>query len=99
VKKHVKDDLDQSKSFSGQRLASVRAIQSLVFSFITICYSITETQGLKATDKFPALQGYANCWPIVDLIRLELKYTSGRARLKEQKDDAKAGKLLTKSSQ
>jgi hypothetical protein len=53
---------------------------------------------LQASAKYPALHAYANCWPIVDLIRLELKYTSGRARLQEQKEDAKAGKRLTKKT-
>lgn len=94
----MKEQLEPSKSYSSQPLASVRAIQTLVGIFNCHMLFDHSNAGLKASDKFPALQGYANCWPIGDLIRLELKYTSGRARLQEQKDDAKAGKLLTKSS-
>ena len=30
-------------------------------------------------EKFPELHGYANKWPVTDMVRLELKYMSGRA--------------------
>ncbi|KAF8880604.1 hypothetical protein CPB84DRAFT_1639755, partial [Gymnopilus junonius] len=33
-----------------------------------------------ACQKFPVLQDYADSWPVIDLICLDLKYTSGRAR-------------------
>jgi len=36
--------------------------------------------GLQTAEKFPELHGYVNKWPVTDMIRLELKYTSGRAR-------------------
>ena len=28
--------------------------------------------------KFPLLEQYVQCWPLTDLIRMRLKYTSGR---------------------
>lgn len=48
----------------------------------------------QTTKRFPFLQDYAGSWPIADLIRLQLKYSSGRARLEEKKADAIAGKSL-----
>ena len=28
--------------------------------------------------KFPQLENYDHCWPVTDIIRMHLKYTSGR---------------------
>lgn len=53
---------------------------------------------MKISQKFPLVRNYEGCWPVTDLIRLELKYTSGRARLDEQKRSAKAGKRLMKEA-
>ncbi|KAF8882343.1 hypothetical protein CPB84DRAFT_1770996 [Gymnopilus junonius] len=57
-----------------------------------------------ASDRFPALRNYADHWPVMDFIRLELKYTCGRARLQEDKKlvkvgKAKVGKHKTKTSE
>ncbi|KAF8221024.1 hypothetical protein L208DRAFT_1033536, partial [Tricholoma matsutake] len=35
--------------------------------------------------QFPALNSYSRGWPVIDIIRLHLKYTSGHARLQKQK--------------
>ncbi|KAH0825670.1 hypothetical protein J3R83DRAFT_11688 [Lanmaoa asiatica] len=35
----------------------------------------------EALREFPHLDDYASCWPVEDLIRMRLKYTSERARL------------------
>ena len=53
---------------------------------------------LQVTEHFPILCRYAKSWPATDLIRLQLKYTSGRARHEENKADAQAGKRLRRSS-
>jgi hypothetical protein len=42
--------------------------------------------------KFPDLEGYASCWPVTDLIRLELKYTSSRARAQCKSDEKRRKK-------
>ncbi|KAI6002529.1 hypothetical protein EDC04DRAFT_2611842 [Pisolithus marmoratus] len=34
----------------------------------------------KATDAFPNLENYSNCWPATDMIMMCLKYTSSHAR-------------------
>ncbi|KAF8530152.1 hypothetical protein BU17DRAFT_59924 [Hysterangium stoloniferum] len=36
-------------------------------------------------ENFPELDNYVNCWPVDDMIKMQLKYTSSRARLKELK--------------
>ncbi|KAF8224622.1 hypothetical protein L208DRAFT_1109239, partial [Tricholoma matsutake] len=35
--------------------------------------------------QFPALNSYSRGWPVIDIIRLHLKYTSGHAQLQKQK--------------
>ena len=35
---------------------------------------------LQAAMQFPELHDYADLWPVTDMVRLELKYTSGRAQ-------------------
>ncbi|KAI6013800.1 hypothetical protein BKA83DRAFT_4499840 [Pisolithus microcarpus] len=37
----------------------------------------------KATDAFPDLENYSDCWPATDMIMMRLKYTSSRARRQE----------------
>ncbi|KAF8881509.1 hypothetical protein CPB84DRAFT_1687214 [Gymnopilus junonius] len=44
-------------------------------SVTTICYICNVT-----TEKFSILESYANCWPVIDFVRLELKYTSRCAK-------------------
>jgi len=44
--------------------------------FLLFVLYLTESQAAK---KFPELHDYANKWPVTDMVRLELKYTSGRA--------------------
>jgi hypothetical protein len=34
--------------------------------------------------QFPELRDYADLWPVTDMVRLNLKYTSGRARLNDK---------------
>ncbi|KAF8957895.1 hypothetical protein BDZ97DRAFT_1924154 [Flammula alnicola] len=81
VKKLVVDQLEPTKNFSSQSVASLTSVRVM------------------AVQKFPALRGYAACWPVTDLVRLELKYTCGRSRLQVQKEQAKAGRRLTRSSE
>lgn len=42
----------------------------------------------QAMTRFPILHDYAQSWPLTDLIRLQLKYSSGRAR--QRRNDALA---------
>ncbi|KAF8194932.1 hypothetical protein BJ912DRAFT_923832 [Pholiota molesta] len=41
-----------------------------------------------ASEKFPDLLEYKDVWPVVDMLRLQLKYSSGRARLESIREDA-----------
>ena len=34
--------------------------------------------------QFPELHDYADLWPVTDMVRLSLKYTSGRAHLNDK---------------
>ena len=34
--------------------------------------------------QFPELHDYADLWPVTDMVRLSLKYTSGRSRLNDK---------------
>ncbi|KAI6103789.1 hypothetical protein EDD16DRAFT_1524991 [Pisolithus croceorrhizus] len=38
----------------------------------------------KAVDKFPDLKDYSNCWPVNDIIMMQLKYMSSCARQQEK---------------
>ena len=38
----------------------------------------------QAAMQFPELHDYADLWPITDMVRLNLKYTSGRAHLNDK---------------
>ena len=44
--------------------------------------------------KFPDLNDFEDCWPVLDLIQLHLKYTSSKCQKdrKAQEERAKAGK-------
>ncbi|KAI6010355.1 hypothetical protein EDC04DRAFT_2905949 [Pisolithus marmoratus] len=46
----------------------------------------------KATDAFPNLENYSNCWPATDMIMMRLKYTSSHARQQEIEMAAGTGK-------
>ncbi|KDR78696.1 hypothetical protein GALMADRAFT_137714 [Galerina marginata CBS 339.88] len=84
VKKYVTELIDKDLNTS-KSLAS----QSMA-SVVAVRNQVTE--------RFPVLRNYAQSWPATDLIRLRLKYTSGRARHTVNKADAKVGKLLRSSS-
>ncbi|KJA22207.1 hypothetical protein HYPSUDRAFT_55087 [Hypholoma sublateritium FD-334 SS-4] len=45
-------------------------------------------------ERFPVMHTYENLWPVTDLIRLRLKYTSSESRKAQDKADAKLGKVL-----
>lgn len=47
----------------------------------------------QAADRFAFLLGYENCWPVSDVIRQQLKYTSGRARLEAIKYEAENARM------
>ena len=38
------------------------------------------TVNFQAKTKFPQLENYVHCWLVTDIIRMRLKYTSGRKR-------------------
>lgn len=46
---------------------------------VCVCHEI-----LQAAMRFPELRDYADLWPVTDMVRLNLKYTSGRARLNDK---------------
>ena len=48
---------------------------SSVYELIPICNLFDQAQY-----KFTSLERYAQCWPVTDLIRMRLKYTSSRER-------------------
>jgi hypothetical protein len=39
---------------------------------------------LQAAMQFPELRDYTDLWPVTDMVRLSLKYTSGRASLNDK---------------
>ncbi|KAI6168833.1 hypothetical protein EDD17DRAFT_1502832 [Pisolithus thermaeus] len=41
-------------------------------------------KNLKVTAEFPDMDSFENCWPILDLIQMRLKYLSSRARQKRR---------------
>ena len=45
--------------------------------YVYVCH---ETR--QAAINYPELRDYADLWPVTDMVRLNLKYTSGRARLR-----------------
>ncbi|KAF8514004.1 hypothetical protein BU17DRAFT_68560 [Hysterangium stoloniferum] len=48
-------------------------------------WNVSAYNKLKTNENFPELDNYVNCWPVDDMIKMWLKYTSSRARLKELK--------------
>jgi len=46
--------------------------------------------------QFPELRNYIDLWPVTDMVRLNLKYTSGRARLNDKGSRELAKRLLHK---
>jgi hypothetical protein len=52
---------------------------SLNHTHVRVCHEITQ-----AAMQFPELRDYADLWPVTDMVRLNLKYTSGRARLNDK---------------
>ena len=48
----------------------------------------------QASDEFPELANYVGCWPVMDLVKMRLKYTSVRSRRFEEKKAA--GKIMRK---
>lgn len=78
MKKLVEDFLDTTNNFTSQDASGIRLVQYHVCHiFLVTRLYLTE---LQAAEKFPELHDYANKWPVTDMVRLELKYTSGRAR-------------------
>lgn len=43
------------------------------------------SNGSQALEKFPELERYSDCWPVMDLVKMRLKYTSVRARRAQEK--------------
>ncbi|KAI6107826.1 hypothetical protein EDD16DRAFT_1523106 [Pisolithus croceorrhizus] len=41
-------------------------------------------KNLKVTAEFPDMDSFENCWPVLDLIQMHLKYLSSRARQKRR---------------
>jgi hypothetical protein len=79
-------------------MASVIEVRNLVGHCSCDAYSLITFHPFQAAERFPILRDYAESWPATDLIRLQLKYTSGRARLEENKLDAQARRRLRRSS-
>ena len=79
-------------------MASVIKVRNLVCHSSCAPYSLIKFNTLQVRERFPILGEYAKSWPATDLIRLQLKYTSGRARLEENKSDAQARKRLRRAS-
>ncbi|KAJ3504451.1 hypothetical protein NLJ89_g7926 [Agrocybe chaxingu] len=67
------------------------------------CYSSQSLQELTlarklAIDRFPVLQNYAEAWPIIDALRLKLKYMSSRSRQQDLQAAAQIGKQMMRHS-
>lgn len=43
------------------------------------------SNGSQALEKFPELERYSDCWPVMDLVKMRLKYTSVCARRAQEK--------------
>ncbi|KAG8218107.1 hypothetical protein J3R82DRAFT_3628 [Butyriboletus roseoflavus] len=75
VYRSIKKHLDTTKCRSAQSDETIRLV-------------IQESDGLiaeqQASEAFPGLEDYFSCWPVLDLILLRLRYTSGRARLSQR---------------
>lgn len=97
MKELIKEHLNPSKSFVSQSMASVIVVRKLVCCCLCFSDNLTFIV-IQVTERFPNLRRYAQSWPATDLIRLQLKYSSGRARHEGNKADARAGKRLRKSS-
>ncbi|KIM57177.1 hypothetical protein SCLCIDRAFT_29021 [Scleroderma citrinum Foug A] len=66
---------------------------------LTKCRSLQERKAMEvirdlAITKFPDLNDFEDCWPVLDLIQLRLKYTLSKCRKDRnaQEERAKAGK-------
>ena len=71
--------LDLASAYSSQSLANIQKIQDQVCDQFT-CFFTVYLLPRQTQVKFPELEQYAQCWPVTDLIRMRLKYTSGRER-------------------
>ena len=80
-------------------MASVIEVRNLVCHCSFVAYILIKFHTLQATERFPVLCDYVKSWPVTDLIRLQLKYTSGRAHVEQSKLDAQARKRLKRSAQ
>jgi hypothetical protein len=81
VKKLIEQYLEPQKNFISQSTSGIRVVQQMVCSYrhhIHVCLEILQT-----ALQFPELRDYADLWPVMDMVRLNLKYTSGRARLND----------------
>ena len=78
AKKLIADYLDPAKNFTAQQASTIRVVQQLVIIPFT-CVPYLNTYRLQVADKFPELHEYADLWPVTDMVRLHLKYSSGRA--------------------
>jgi hypothetical protein len=76
----VAKHLDESLTFSGQKPHLILTVQDAVrgFSF----QSAATDNELQATEKFPTLEDFAGLWPLTDLVKLRLHYTSTQMRKK-----------------
>ena len=99
INKLVDEHLVTDKNFSSQSSSSIASVKALVRRILLFYkYSMLISYVYhKASEKFPKLRGYADCWPVTDSVRLKLKYTCGRSHAEARKLDAKAGKCMTRS--
>ena len=75
----VEAHLDVASAYSAQSLASLKKIQDRV-RYRILQIPIIFSTSLQTQMKFPQLENYVQCWPVTDLIRMRLKYTSARER-------------------
>lgn len=96
------DRLNVNKCYSKQNDALLRAVIDAV-SKPTPSRVFTHHVH-QALEAFPVLDDYEHCWPVTDLIKMHLKYTSVRARRAarsrdagEDKKDKKDGKAAARA--
>ncbi|KAF8187444.1 hypothetical protein BJ912DRAFT_1059794 [Pholiota molesta] len=66
-------------------------------SFTSQALRSVQTVKNLALERFPELQEYKDCWPVIDMLRMQLKYSSSRARHESIMADAETEQLRRNS--
>jgi hypothetical protein len=77
-------ELDTTCAFTFQDCDKIELICQTVSIFGALPLPDTYLLFLKACEYFPILNQYDNCWPVMDILRMKLKYTSMRTRVSKK---------------